>query len=681
MGIHSVEDLLTTYPRKYVDRSRIVSIADAEIGETVTIEGAVLKSALLRPKPRMSILQVDFEDSSGVMRCTWFNQPFRARDFVEGRRFAISGKVDSHRGHRQLSSPSYERLSERLSDADGRALPSDETVGTASLEIGRVVPVYPASAEINTALMRRLMSEAVNRAGEFADPLGDDERAALGVVGRTDAIRNIHFPGAMSAIEPARRRLVVDEVLRLQTALAMRKQRYESDAPGISHPGDSALAARLIESLPYRLTDAQVRVIGEIDADMASGLPMHRMLQGEVGSGKTVVAAAALCGAVAGGHQGALMAPTEVLADQHYLGIRGLLESIGVRVALLTGSVTGAERKRVLAEAMSGQIDVVVGTHALVHEGLAFRALGLAVVDEQHRFGVHQRVALRERGHQDETPDMLIMTATPIPRTLAITLYGDLDISILDEMPPGRLPVETRIIRSGEREQVYAAIQSEVASGRRAFIVCPLVEESPKLAATAAQEEFERLRTGPLSELSVGLLHGRMRAAEKERAMEALRSGEIDVLVATTVIEVGVDVPEASLIAVESAERFGISQLHQLRGRVGRGDVQSYCFLISDATEDDAAKRLEAVVLHSDGFVLAEEDLRLRGEGSLFGSRQAGRSDLLLTRLLDDLPLIVEVRKFAQKVVAAEPQLASHPLLRAEADATYSGDIDWLSRA
>lgn len=663
MGIETIEDLLHHFPRDYIDRSALVQIRDLPIGDEATFIGTIEKVSSRRPRPRLKILEVEVSDSGGKIRLTWFNQPYRERHFKVGEEFAFSGKAEIFRGRIQMSAPSYERI-------------QGEQGAVGGLEVGRIVPVYPASAEISSALLRRLCWEALERAGSFAESLTPPERKELNVGERTFAINAIHFPKSMSQRGAARRRLVVDELMRAQLALAMRRRAYEADSNAIAHADGSALLASFVDALPYSLTPAQGRVIAEIKESMEAPIPMHRMLQGEVGSGKTVVAAASLCLTVAGGHQGALMAPTEVLAEQHYYGLASLLGEIGVRVELLTGSTRDSQR--VISAARSGELDVIVGTHALVQEGVELASLGLAVIDEQHRFGLHQRVHLRGQGADGLVPEMLIMTATPIPRTLAITIYGDLDVSTLDEMPPGRSPVKTVWISSDARDTAYEHIKKEVAGGGRAFVVCPLVEESSKLEAAAAEEEFKRLAEGALQGIGVGLLHGRMRPAQKESAMTDFRSGATPVLVATTVIEVGVDVPEATVMMIESADRFGLSQLHQLRGRVGRGSKPGICYLVSDAESEDAVARIEALCSTSDGFQLAELDLELRGEGSLFGARQSGRTDLKLTNLVHDFPLIVEVRELAKSLLDEDPDLESHPVLQAEVDRFYSGEVGWL---
>ena len=500
----------------------------------------------------------------------------------------------------------------------------------------------------------------------------------------------------------------------------MQKQQQIADATGIRHDPGRETVGQFVSALPYELTGAQTRAIGEIQTDMAAPHPMHRLLQGEVGSGKTVVAVTALLTGVQSGYQGAVMAPTEVLAEQHYLGIRDLLEAAGlapgyvdpagsagteslfapdtagetadmpmVKLALLTSDSAEvnylppgkATRSDVVAGIARGEVDLVVGTHSLIQEGVAFYRLGLAVVDEQHRFGVYQRVQLREKA-TDYDPDLLIMTATPIPRTLSMTLYGDLDVSVLDEMPPGRIPVRTiHVTRTGPAlAQVYDLVRSQVGVGRQAFVVCPLVEESEKLEVKSATEEYERLR-GILPDLRLGLIHGQMRPAEKDDVMHRFREGEVDVLVATTVIEVGIDIPNATLMIIEDADRFGLSQLHQLRGRVGRGEHASTCVLIAEPTTPQGEERIKAMVATTDGFRLAEEDLRIRGQGTVFGERQAGMKDLRLADILRDADLLVQARAEAFDLVVGDPKLDRHQLIRDEVVAMLGDDVEWLFRS
>jgi ATP-dependent DNA helicase RecG len=522
--------------------------------------------------------------------------------------------------------------------------------------------------------LRRAIHNALRRSRPITDPLPAAIRDRLGLIDRDRAIGDIHFPETLEAAGPARERLVFDELFRLEVALAIRKQRQIAEADGIEHTAEAGLVGSFLGSLPYELTAAQERAIGEIQADMASPHPMHRLLQGEVGSGKTVVAMAALLTGVQGGYQGAVMAPTEVLAEQHHLGLAPLAELVGVRMALLTGS--SADRAAVIEAVAEGTVDVVVGTHALIQEGVSFANLGVAVVDEQHRFGVHQRVSLRDKAEGPQ-PDLLIMTATPIPRTLSMTLYGDLDVSVLDELPAGRKQIVTIAAGPGEMGSAYEVIRAEAAAGRQAFVVCPLVEDSPKLQAASATAEYERLQS-VFPDLRLGLLHGQMRSADKEEVMARMRAGEIDVLVATTVIEVGIDVPNATVMMIEDADRFGLSQLHQLRGRVGRGEHPSTCVLVTGEATDEGERRIAAMLETTDGFRLAEEDLRIRGQGTVFGARQAGMPDLKLADVLEDMDTLLAARREAFGLVAEDPGLRSHRGVAEELQALLGDEVEWL---
>jgi ATP-dependent DNA helicase RecG len=659
-GIESVADLLMHFPRRYVDRSRLLKLAELPLGEEVTVIGQVTKVATRRPRRNLTIVEATIDDGSGLLVATWFNQKFRATQLAEGVEVALSGTVERYRGRLQMSSP----------DADILDRPAE------SLKTGRVMPVHPTAGGVGPGHVRRAIHNALLRARPVTDPVPAEIRQRLGVVDRDTAIADIHFPDEMGLIDPARTRLVFDEFFRLEVALAVRKHRQIQAAEGIAHSLEGGLVDEFIGVLPYVLTNAQKRVIAEIQGDMASPHPMHRLLQGEVGSGKTVVAMAALLTAVQGGYQGAVMAPTEVLAEQHFLGLAPMAVWVGVRMALLTGS--SSDRETVLSRVAEGTVDIVVGTHALIQEGVEFSRLGVAVIDEQHRFGVHQRVQLKEKATGPD-PDLLIMTATPIPRTLSMTLYGDLDMSMLDEMPSGRRPVITRVVQPdpGSLAEAYALIRKEVGAGRQAFVVCPLVEDSEKLQAASATAEHERL-SGVFSDLRVGLIHGQMRSADKEEVMGRMRAGEIDVLVATTVIEVGIDIANATVMVVEDADRFGLSQLHQLRGRVGRGEHQSYCILIADPGTPEGEQRLAAMAASNDGFYLAEEDLRIRGQGTVFGAKQAGMADLRLADILRDAEMLVHSRREAFALVAGDPELAGHPELAEELQALLGDADDWL---
>ncbi|MGI9080519.1 MAG: ATP-dependent DNA helicase RecG [Acidimicrobiales bacterium] len=657
MEITTVLDLLTHYPRRYLDRTRQVAIRDMSVGQEAMVLATVKRVQSRRTRQRRTMVEIDVFDGSSYLHCVFFNQPWRARQLSVGTEAVLFGRLDSFRGRPQMSNPVVDLVGDRT---------------------GRVVPIYPQSdkAGLTTWELGNLIEEGLARAGEFADPLPRDWRERLDVVGRTWAMSHIHNPESIGAAETARRRLVLDELLRLQLGLVMRKRAVERDAKGIRHTVEGELVDRFHAALPFALTAAQQRANAEIGVDMAGPHPMHRLLQGDVGSGKTLVAVTALLRGVQGGYQGAFMAPTEVLAEQHGLSLRAVLGDLVVpdestltgdrplRLALLTNRTTASERTRILAGLGDGGVDLLVGTHALLEEQVGFNALGVVVIDEQHRFGVEQRAALRGKGHD---PDVLVMTATPIPRTAAMTVYGDLDVTVLDELPPGRTPVETTWLRTIEDEaEAHRRVADEVAAGRQAYVVCPLVDESEKIQARSATEEHARLSAEVWPHLRLGLLHGQMPSKDKEATMSAFRGAELDVLVATTVIEVGVDVPNATVMVIEDAGRFGMAQLHQLRGRVGRGADRSWCYLVGAASTPDSEERLAALERTTDGFELAEVDLEIRGEGTVLGTRQKGRSDLKLASLRRDRDWVAKAREVAFAIVDADPTLTDHQLLREE---------------
>jgi len=669
--IETILDLLTHYPRRYLDKTRQSSIRDARVDEQLWVFGRVVSASTVQGRGRgRARTELRITDGSGYLRVTFFNQPWRARQLPQGTEAMFFGKITEFRGQKQLANPEIDLL-----DHEDR------------LEI---TPVYPQSDKLRlySRDFRGWVRESLRRAGELVEPLPAWLLDEHDLVDRTAAFRGIHVPESMAEAQEARRRLVLDELLRIQLALVMRKRRIEETSQGIVHDTSGALVGRFLDALPFALTGDQQRAIAEIAADMARPVPMHRLLQGDVGAGKTVVAVATLLTAVQGGHQGALMAPTEVLAEQHLASIRPLLADITVpddgaslfgerplTIELLTNKVTGRERQRILSALAAGEVDLLVGTHALIQEAVEFRSLGAVVIDEQHRFGVEQRAALRDKAGGGAVPDVLVMTATPIPRTAAMTVYGDLDVSVLREKPAGRQRIVTTWARGPEEEAaVWARVREEVAAGRQAYVVCPLIGESDKLEVASAEETFERLEADELSGLRLGLLHGRLSAADKEATMAAFRDGAIQVLVATTVIEVGVDVPNATVMVVLDADRFGIAQLHQLRGRVGRGSAASYCYLVTgvggaSGDEEERAQgnaRLEALVRTDDGFELAEADLEIRGEGTIFADRQKGRSDLKLASLRRDRKAVDAARRAAERIVAEDPTLADHPELADE---------------
>ncbi len=695
--IHTVADLLLHAPRGYADRSTLTPLHELPLGEKATVLAEIEKVNHRQMGRKKSIVEARVTDGTGTLFVTWFNQPWVAKRLVPGRLMMVSGTVDLFRGKLQMK-------------PEPRALDTFDGEGE-SLDTGRIVPIHPAAGGVAPVELRKAIAAALRKAQPIAEVLPDVMLAEHGLAGRSEAFAELHFPTGDHTWEPAHRRLVFDELFRIEVALALRKRRLIDEAKGVALEGPGDLAAQFLAALPFPLTGAQRRAVDGITADLRRPHPMHRLLQGEVGSGKTVVAVAALLTAAEAGYQGAVMAPTEVLAGQHYFGIADLVARAGmapplreasgtgslfsappdptarpVPVALLTSTQAevnfrppgGTRRDELLGWIAAGEIDLVVGTHALIQEGVDFRRLGLAVVDEQHRFGVHQRVELREKGAGAQ-PHMLIMTATPIPRTLSMTLYGDLDVELLDEMPPGRTPVRT-VHRGKDPAQlaaVYDLVRSEVAAGRQAFVVCPLVEDSDKIYAKSATAEHARL-SRELPGLEVGLIHGQLHPREKDEVMAAFRAGTIDVLVATTVIEVGIDVPNATVMIIEDADRFGLSQLHQLRGRVGRGRHPATCVLVADPTTPDGEARIAAMVETTDGFRLAEEDLRIRGQGTVFGARQAGLADLKLADILRDAATLVAAREEAFALVAADPELADHPHIRDEVRALLGEDVAWL---
>ncbi|MFM8305226.1 MAG: ATP-dependent DNA helicase RecG [Actinomycetota bacterium] len=681
MDIVTVLDLLTHYPRRYHDRRNLQEIAALAVGEEATVYGAVTKTSARRTRQRRSLVEVEIFDGTSYLRCTFFNQPWREHQLSPDTDAAFFGKVELYRNRRQMTNPVVDVIGEP---------------GRPGADTGVLVPIYPASgkAEVLTWQIRKAVGEALDRsrARGFADPLDADTRARLGLVDRGTAFEHIHRPPDLRDRDAARARLTFDEFLRMQVGLVARKRTLERERRGVEHLVGGPLVPRFHAGLPFPLTGAQRDAIEEIERDLAAPAPMHRLLQGEVGSGKTIVALTALLVAVQGGHQGAFMAPTEVLAEQHFLTLRALLGDLSVpepsslmgerpvRVELLTHRTPAAQRRRLAKGLCDGSVDLIVGTHALIYEGVEFADLGLAVIDEQHRFGVEQRDLLRAKRSGDErTPDVLVMTATPIPRTAAMLIYGDLDRSELRELPGGRKDIETHVVASAAgRAEVYARVRTEVAAGRQAFVVCPLVDGSTKLEAKAATEEFERLSGEELTGLRIGLLHGQMPGPEKEATMAAFRHGEIDVLVATTVIEVGVDVPNATVMVVEDADRFGLLQLHQLRGRIGRGAHASVCFLLADPRTPEGAARMEAMRTSSDGFELAERDLEIRGAGEVFGERQSGWTDLKLGRLPRDEPIVVDARFVAEALLDDDPELAGHGQLREEVEDILGDAVEFL---
>ena len=660
--ISTVLDLIQHYPRRYLDRTRQAQIAELLPGDEATVLGTVRSAKSRRLKGRRTLTNVVIGDGTGKLTLVFFNQQWREKQLCEGMELLVHGKFEIYRGTRQMTAP---------------------VVDLVGNQTGRIVPVYPQSekAGLTTWDLAKLVEEALNRSRVrgFDDPVAPEVLDRFDFVDREAALHGIHLPESMFEMQQARRRLVFDELFRVQLELVRRKRRLERETRGVAHDMSAELVDRFHARLPFPLTEAQRRVNAEIAHDLSVEHPMHRLLQGDVGSGKTLVAVTALLTAVQGGYQGAFMAPTEVLAEQHCLGVSDMLGDLMVpdptslmgdrplRVELLTNSVGAPQRRKVLADLIVGKVDIVIGTHALIQEKVQYRSLGMVVIDEQHRFGVEQRAALREKGDSSAVPDLLVMTATPIPRTAAMTVYGDLDVSVLDEMPPGRTPIITRWADGPlEESAVWETVRNEVAAGRQAYVVCPLIEESAVIEVRSVEDTYVELQADELSGLRVGLLHGRVSPAEKEATMAHFRSGSLDVLVATTVIEVGVDVPNATVMVVFDADRFGIAQLHQLRGRVGRGQHQGVCYLLGEPSTNDGRARIEALVASTDGFELAEVDLELRGEGTIMGERQKGRNDLRLASLRRDKEWVALAREVATEIIDRDPELTEHPELSDE---------------
>jgi ATP-dependent DNA helicase RecG len=659
LGLLLVRDLLRHYPRDYLDYAHLVRINALVPGETATIVATVRRChAFTSPRnPSLSILELQLQDITGRLRLSKFfnGKRFSApgwlraqeRQYPIGCTLAASGLVRQTPYGPSLQDPLIEVL-------EGPNAP------VRSERIGRLLPVYGLTEGLTAERLRQVVQAVLPAAGAWGDPLPASLRQRLSLVDRPTALQGIHAPADQTQLRASRQRLVFDEFLLLQLGLLQRRQRLLSrpSPPLVLPPGGESLVAGFLNLLPFPLTDAQRRVLAEIRADLARERPMGRLVQGDVGSGKTVVAIAALLTAIEAGCQGALMAPTEVLAQQHARKLGEWLPKLHVRADLLTGSTPRPRRLELLQDLANGQSQLLVGTHALLEDPVRFARLGLVVVDEQHRFGVRQRNRLLDKGPQ---PHLLTMTATPIPRTLALSVHGDLEVSQIDELPPGRTPIRTQLVRGSQREEAYGLIRQQVALGQRAYVVLPLVEESETLDLRSAVEVHAQLSAEVFADLRVGLLHGRLDSRQKQDAINAFAAGHTDVLVSTTVVEVGVDVPEASVMVIEHADRFGLAQLHQLRGRVGRGAAASHCLLINDSRNPQARQRLELLVRSSDGFEIAEMDLRLRGPGQVLGTRQSGLPDLALASLTDDGEVLELARREAAALLAVDPELKRHP--------------------
>jgi ATP-dependent DNA helicase RecG len=631
-GLETIGDLLLRIPHSYRDRSTLLPLGDLRLGEEGTVMVEVRDTRLRRPRRRgLTILEATIADESGSAKAVWFNQPWLAERLSAGTSLLLVGRLD--------------RRGFRVAEHEIVSGPQNGSAPPPGLHTTGLVPVHPATEKLRPQRLREWVWQAVGRAGDAIEPLPAALRARRGLASCADALRAIHFPAGEEEVEPARQRLAFEELFLYQAALATWRRQRRSARPGVRLGEAGGLVTRWLGSLPFEPTGDQRRAFEEIDADLDSGRPMQRLLMGEVGSGKTVVAVYAMLRALEAGRQAALMAPTETLAEQHAGTLDRLLAREPIQFALLTGATPAARRTEALARLASGELGLAVGTHALIEPEVGFADLAVAVVDEQHRFGVRQRTALDAKGPRGAAPHVLHMTATPIPRTLSLTAYGDLDATTLRELPAGRRPVKTWLVDEDRRAGAYEFMRERLRAGRQAYVVCPLVLESERLQARAAREEAAALAAGELRDFEVGVIDGQMRPAAKQEAMEAFAAGRTDVLVATTVIEVGIDVPNATVMLIEGAERYGVSQLHQLRGRVGRGEHESFCILFTEQAGELARRRLEAVAAERDGFALAEIDLSLRGEGEIIGTRQHGLPRFAVASLPEDLPALVGARE------------------------------------
>jgi ATP-dependent DNA helicase RecG len=662
LGIETIGDAFALLPRRYEDRTNLKPIHSLDVGAQATFEGTILVSGSSRTGRGKRLYEIIVGDATGTIRCLWFQfqEAYMRQRYRTGQRVIVTGeiRVNPYAGHRkEVHHPDLESLVPEESDP---------------LHVGRIVPVYPATEGLHQKTLRSVLKRVVDEyAQQVPERLPPALRRRLRLMDASQALREVHFPSPEADIESlnrwssqAHRRLIFEEFFLLELGLALRQRETTLEERQAAYHGSGELMRRLRARLSFHLTAAQERVLAEILDDMRRPHPMNRLLQGDVGSGKTIVAILAMLLAIESGFQAAIMAPTEILAEQHAMTMQHLLAALGVRITLLTSAMKGSRRRGFLEAVATGETDLIVGTHALIQEDVAFKELGLVVIDEQHRFGVLQRATLKRKGYH---PDVLVMTATPIPRTLAMTAYGDLAVSMLDELPPGRLPVITKLCYESRRAESYDLMRGELRRGRQVYVVYPLIEESEKMDLRAATAMVDQLQQDVFSGFRVGLLHGRLKSEEKEQIMQAFSSGELQVLVSTTVIEVGVDVPNATVILIEHAERFGLAQLHQLRGRVGRGHQQAYCLLMADfPMSEEARQRLRALTESHDGFVIAERDLEIRGPGEFLGTRQSGMPELRVAHLIRDQHVLAEARREAFALVSRDPRLVSpeHEALR-----------------
>lgn len=649
LDVNNIFDLLTYYPKAYEDRSKIKNIADLQDGELCSFEGTIVSNVnVARLRRGMTISKVSIQDSTGKITALWFNQQYIKNSLSIGTNYIFYGKVERKLNKLQITNPVFEKIDSNSNNDLKKSL--------------RILPVYSSTKDLSQNLIRTIMQEALKNLNnnDLEDMLPESIREKYNLSDIKLSLNQIHFPISETDKEKARYRLVFEELFMLQLGLLSYKKLATDSRNGIKYTKINEMDA-FIKSLPFKLTNAQMKVFEEVEQDMESNNIMNRLIQGDVGSGKTIIAVLALFKAVKCGYQGALMVPTEILAEQHYNSIKHMFSEFNVSVALLSGSQPKKQKQVIFEDLRNGNIDVIIGTHALIEDTVEFHNLGLVITDEQHRFGVMQRTILTEKGNN---PDVLVMTATPIPRTLALILYGDLDISIIDELPPGRKPIKTYSVNESMRERINNFIRKMVKEGRQVYIVCPLVEESEEIEAKSAVITAEEISNNVFSDLKVGIIHGKMKSSEKDSIMKSFVAGEISILVSTTIIEVGVNVPNATLMVIENAERFGLAQLHQLRGRVGRGDTQSYCVLFNQSNSKVSKERMKIMSQSNDGFVISEKDLEIRGPGEFFGTRQHGLPELKIANLYKDLEIMKLAQECAKELAIEDPGLIKHKSLK-----------------
>lgn len=637
LGIYTLGDLITYYPRDYEDRSKPKLINEVVDGEEALIKGFVISKMLeLKVRRNLVIYKLIIRDESGPCTITWYNQSYLKKIFVVGKEYSFFGRISKKGSRVEMNSPVYD---------------SAET----QKNTGKIVPVYPLTYKLSQTTLRQIIENGLNEVGdELEETIPEYLRKEYNLLNINNAIHNIHFPQEFIDFKKARTRLVFEELLGMQLALLSLKQQYTQEKIGIKFDKEVRIS-EVINNLPFKLTKAQLRVLEEIDNNMESIKTMNRLLQGDVGSGKTIVSIIATYKAVKSGYQVAVMAPTAILATQHLESFTEILNQYGIKCELLISSVTKKKKEEILEKLQNGEIDVLIGTHAILEDNVVFKNLGLVVTDEQHRFGVRQRSKIAAKGNN---PDVLVMTATPIPRTLALILYGDLDISIIDELPPNRKKIETYAVTKSMTERVNNFIKKQINEGRQVYVVCPLVEENEEIKANSVVELAEEYKNNVFKEYRVEYIHGKMRSKEKDDIMQRFKDGEIDILISTTVIEVGVNVPNSSIMVVENAERFGLAQLHQLRGRVGRGKYQSYCILKYNGGSDVVRERMKIMQDTNNGFIIAEKDLELRGSGEFFGTKQHGIPEFKIANLFEDMPILQLVQSLANKIIIEDPELA-----------------------